>query len=154
MPSFDLSSRLQALRDLLQKEQSSTQDDLRFAMERLGFAVNQSTVSRDLRRIGAVKIATSSGQTAYRLPGESAPLPSVKGIGDLVRSVRQNGSLVVILTDPGSASFVARHIDALRSDLVLGTIAGDDAIFVAPASAKRIEEMARMIEHSLGRTHV
>jgi transcriptional regulator of arginine metabolism len=154
MASLDLPSRLEALRQLLLSERASTQDELREQMGKLGFAVNQSTISRDLRRLGAIKIADANGRVVYRLPmdGVGAPPPaaSVKSLGDLVRSVRHNGFLAVLLTDPGSASLLARHIDGLQSNLILGTIAGDDAIFVAPASARHIEEMVREIEASLG----
>jgi transcriptional regulator of arginine metabolism len=151
MSSLDLSARLQALRGLLARERTSTQDELREEMDRLGFAVNQSTVSRDLRRVGAIKVPDVSGRTGYRLPGgESASPPTaVRSLGALVRSVRHNGAMIVILTDPGSASLVARHIDGLRSDLIAGSIAGDDAVFVAPSSIKTVAKTSQMIEDSL-----
>lgn len=152
MASSDLNLRLQRLRALLESEAASTQEDLREQMERQGFAVNQSTISRDLRRMGAVKLAAEDGRVTYRLAGEGAPLASppgaVKSLGDLVRSIRHNGAMAVVLTDPGSASLVARHIDGMRSPLVMGTIAGDDAIFVAPSAAGAIEEMVQAIEDS------
>lgn len=150
MSSLDLSARLQALRGLLARERTSTQDELREEMDRLGFAVNQSTVSRDLRRVGAIKVPDVSGRTGYRLPSESAAPPTaVRSLSALVRSVKHNGAMIVILTDPGSASLVARHIDGLRSDLIAGSIAGDDAVFVAPSSIKTVAKTSQMIEDSL-----
>ena len=152
MAEPQLAARIEALKDLLLSGRARTQDELREQMERQGYAVNQSTVSRDLRRVGAVKAADAEGRTIYRLPLEAdgAPPPSsVRSLGDLVRSVRHNGFMCVILTDPGSASLVARHIDSLRSEHVLGTIAGDDAIFVAPSRPSAVDEMVAAIESSL-----
>lgn len=150
MTALDVQIRLQALRALLEREHSNTQDELRDEMERLGFAVNQSTVSRDLRRVGAVRMADPDGRTIYRLAAEPPVLAAVPNLGDLVRVIKRNETLAVILTDPGSASLIARHIDGLRSPLVLGSIAGDDAVFVAPSSIELIEEMVRFIEASFG----
>ena len=69
---------------------------------------------------------------------------------DLVRDIQANQSLVVIHTSPGSASFVARHLDRTRPAGILGTIAGDDTIFVAPSSRRQIEATIREIRQSLG----
>jgi len=149
MPSSDAKARLQALRRLLDKEESSTQEELREQLESLDFAVTQSTVSRDLRRLGAIKMTDAQGRTTYRLALEEAVVPLVESLGDLVRAIDHNGAMIVLQTTPGSASLVARHIDNLRSKDILGTIAGDDTIFVAPASVKRIEGITRSIKQTL-----
>ncbi len=151
MPSTDVKARIQALKRLLEEEEASTQDELREKLEELDFVVNQSTVSRDLRRLGAIKSTDNEGQTTYRLTNES-PTVYVKSLTDLVRGIYSNGAMIVVNTDPGSASLIARHIDNLRSDDVLGTIAGDDTIFVAPVSLKRIEKLRAAIEESFAST--
>lgn len=149
MPSSDAKARLQALRRLLDKEESSTQEELREQLESLDFAVTQSTVSRDLRRLGAIKMTDAQGRTTYRLAPEEAAVPRVESLGDLVRTIDHNGAMIVLQTTPGSASLVARQIDNLRSKDILGTIAGDDTIFVAPSSVKRIEVITRSIKQTL-----
>ena len=148
MPSTDPKTRIQALKRLLENEEANTQEKLREELEELDFAVNQSTVSRDLRRLGAIKSTDSEGRTTYRLPDE-APTSFMNSLTDLVRSVHHNGAIIVVRTDPGSASLIARHIDSLRSDDILGTIAGDDTIFVTPTSLKKIGALAQAIEDSL-----
>ncbi len=148
MPSTDSKARLTALRRLLEQGELSTQDELREELERLKFVVTQSTISRDLRRIGAVKAIDSEGQTVYRLPGE-APMPVVgNSLRDLIIDIRSNGTMIVIHTPPGSASLIARHLDQTRPAGILGTIAGDDTIFVAPASVKEINSTLQAIEES------
>lgn len=139
-------SRLLALRGLLEKEQTSTQEELREQLERKGFEVTQSTVSRDLRRMGAIKMTDADGRTVYRLAGEAAPPSAATGLANLVIGLRENGAMIVVHTTPGSASLIARHIDQMRSAGVLGTIAGDDTIFVAPQSLKDLKPLVEKMK--------
>lgn len=144
---IDTQGRLQALRKLLFKEDASTQDELRDELEKLKYEVNQSTISRDLRKLGAIKMIDASGRTVYRLAEEMAPVRAPSGLGGLVTDISHNGIMVVVHTSPGSASLVARQIDQLRSSNgVLGTIAGDDTVFVCPKSPKEIEALVKRIE--------
>lgn len=149
MPRTDSRERLQALRKLLEESEANTQEDLREKLESLDFEVTQSTVSRDLKRLGAIKRTNASGETVYRLETDPPPSSVVRSIGDLVRSIRHNGMMVVIATDIGSASLIARHVDALRSDKILGTIAGDDCVFIAPSSAKVLDSLVKQLEESM-----
>ena len=145
-------SRLQSLRDLLSEGKLSTQDELRDELEAKGFSVTQSTISRDLKRIGAVKGVDANGQTVYRLPmAEELPTiaPGTSSLRDLMLDIRTNGSVIVIHTSPGSASLIARHLDMHKPGGILGTIAGDDTIFVAPARVKDIAPTMEAIESSL-----
>ncbi len=145
-------ARLSALRRLLETGESSTQDELREQLEAQGFEVTQSTISRSLRKLGAVKGVDEDGRTVYRLAGPEPLLPPTvqTSISDLILSITNNGSIVVLKTPPGSASLVARHLDHYRPDGILGTIAGDDTIFVAPESVDRIEETEIAIREALG----
>lgn len=145
----DSQARLHALRELLRQGQASTQDDLGVALRQKKFDVTQSTISRDLRRIGAIKTTNNEGQIVYRLPEEqhSLPLNVSHSLGGLLMDIQFNEAMVVLHTSPGSASLVARHIDSMRSALgILGTIAGDDTIFIAPASTKKISSLIKKIK--------
>lgn len=143
--------RQQALRRLLAKEEASTQDELRAELEKLSYDVNQSTISRDLRKLGAIKFVDPSGQTVYRLAEEVVvPVHTSTSLGSLVSDIQHNGAMIVIHTAPGSASLVARTIDQLRhADGVLGTIAGDDTVFVAPRSLRDAAGLKKRIERLL-----
>ncbi len=143
-------SRLDALKKLLKQKRASTQDELREELERLKFNVTQSTISRDLRRIGAMKTIDASGRTVYRTSAESAPISTAKGLQDHIVGIKHNGFTIVIHTTPGSASLIARHIDFSLPEEILGTIAGDDTVFVAPAQVARISETVEQIETVLG----
>ena len=148
MAETESKSRASALRNLLGEGTLSTQDELRAMLAKQGFDVTQSTVSRDLRRLGAVKAIDPEGRTVYRMGEESVSPVTAGSLKDLVSDIRGNGSIIVIHTTPGSASLIARHLDQQRPGGILGTIAGDDTIFVAPASASEIRSTIRSIENS------
>ena len=126
--------RLEALRIILQEGELSTQEELRDKLEKQGFDVTQSTISRDLRKLGAVRSMEPERGAVYRLPADNEPPPVTSSISDLILDIDDNGSLIVIHTVVGSAPLVARHLDRVGPDEILGTLAGDDTLFVAPDS--------------------
>jgi transcriptional regulator of arginine metabolism len=140
--------RLDYLKDMLTSGFVGTQDELCDKLGRQGYDVTQSTISRDLRRLGAVKAIDDEGRTVYRFTTDISPPVRNSSLGDLITKIESNGATIVIHTTPGSASLVALHIDR-NIDGVLGTIAGDDTIFVAPASLKNIPATIALIRESL-----
>jgi transcriptional regulator of arginine metabolism len=139
----------EALKEILKSGLYGTQDEICEELQKQGFTVTQSTVSRGLRKLGAVRAVDADGNTVYRLGEESAPFMGTS-LKDLIIDILTNGSIIVMRTTPGSASLVARHLDHARPGGLLGTIAGDDTIFVAPASAQKIPKTIQAIEESLG----
>jgi transcriptional regulator of arginine metabolism len=101
---------LEALREILSGEIIGTQEAIQAALEKQGFKVNQSKVSRLLHKIGAVKVKHFSGSMVYQLPKEPAP-PAVNNLSQLVTDFAHNEMLIIVHTSPGSASLVARAID-------------------------------------------
>jgi transcriptional regulator of arginine metabolism len=141
--------RLAVLRQIIREGDATTQEEISEALRVKKFDVTQSTVSRDLRRIGAVKTTTPEGEISYYLPEEMQTLAPILNhdFSGLVTEIQSNESMIVIHTTPGSASLIARHIDAMRASFgVLGTIAGDDAIFIVPTSVKKISSIMKQIK--------
>ena len=136
-----------ALRVLLMGRKASSQEAICTALEKLGYEINQTKVSRLLRQIGAIKVENAQGQTVYSLPREPAP-PSMKTqIRNLILDIVANETIVVIFTSPGSASMVARVLDYNQiTTEILGTLAGDDTIFVAPKTIKDIQKLSAEIK--------
>lgn len=147
MDALNSRNRLKTLKDLLFNGDVSTQDELVAALREKNFEVTQSTISRDLRKLGASKAIDSQGRTIYRLSEEppNLILPQ-SGLRHLINDIQENGSLIVIQTSPGSASLVARQLDGMKRQGVMGTIAGDDTVFVAPASTKKIKHLLKVIQ--------
>jgi transcriptional regulator of arginine metabolism len=147
--NFDASQNLfHDLRKLLLAGINTTQEALVAAMQAQGHAVNQSKISRLLRKLGAIKYQDVDGKMVYCLPHDTTPPPPDSRLADLVLEIVANETLIVIKTSPGSASIIARIIDFKKCD-VLATIAGDDAIFVAPKSIHNIEQSMRLIKQYL-----
>ena len=141
--------RREAVARLLRQRRVGTQEDLLAALAGLGFRATQATLSRDLARLGARRVSRPEGGTVYELDAaaEGNGLGALRG---LVQRITANGSLVVVRTHPGSAPAIARAIDLGEVPEVLGTIAGDDTIFVAPAPEIRPRRLAARLAEILG----
>lgn len=145
--------RIEVIKELLTSSEISTQEELAEELERRGYAATQSTISRELRKVGAVKATTPAGGIVYRLPQQVVAIPTAiptQSLADMMLDIQHNGSMIVMHTTPGSASLVARFLDETKPAGILGTIAGDDTIFVAPASTKKIDETVEAITSGLG----
>ncbi len=118
--------RHEAIREIVRASPVATQNALADALAERGFEVTQATVSRD---IAEMDLRKEGG--AYALPED---LRLSQMVRTLVHGVARAGNQVVVKTEPGAAMSVAAAIDAAGLDGVLGTIAGDDTIFVAAAS--------------------
>lgn len=138
-----------------------TQEELLEALRDAGFDATQATLSRDLARLGARRVSLPQGGTVYELGAEpdaglegeaAAPDDSLAAVSGMVTTVQANASLVVVRTRPGAASAVARAIDLAGLAGVLGTIAGDDTVFVAPEGALRPRTLAVRLGARLGAT--
>lgn len=126
---------------IISEQVIETQEDLVAALCDRGLPVTQATVSRDIKELRLVKVATDDGRYRYALqPGTSEPGIDVteraqRAFDEYVTSIEYTGNLIVVKTLPGSAPVVAASIDALEIDGVVGTIAGDDAILVVTKHA-------------------
>jgi len=132
--------RREAVSRILRAGRVTTQEELLESLRREGVRATQGTLSRDLARLGARRVSRPDG--AYYEAGDGAPDAVAAAVAGLVSAVATNGSLVVIRTLPGSAPAVARAIDLARRTDVLGTIAGDDTVFVAPARGRGSRALA------------
>ncbi|MBL9030630.1 MAG: arginine repressor [Phycisphaerae bacterium] len=131
----------------------ASQEDLARRLRAAGIRATQATLSRDLRTLGAVK-----GPRGYALPGEeSAPEPARSGaLAEALRSflvsAEAGGNLAVLRTGPGRAQALALEIDRASLAGVVGTVAGDDTVFVASRTAREAERLCRRFR-SLGGIH-
>jgi transcriptional regulator of arginine metabolism len=134
------------MRRILSKGTANSQDAICAALESLGHPVNQSKVSRLLRKVGAVKTKNKQGEIVYRLPQEPAPPTTSSQLSSLIIDVVANEATIIVCTSPGSAQLVARILDHHKEETgILGTLAGDDSIFIAPESLSTIAESTEKI---------
>lgn len=141
----DQLQRRAAIRELLREGPATTQASLVSALEALGHVATQSSVSRDLREMGAIKTAHG-----YELPSANDTGDDrVAAVADLLRSTTPAGSnLLVILTATGAAQRVALAFDRSGWPGIVGTLAGDDTIFVATESAHAQKNLVSRIEQA------
>lgn len=127
-----------AIQELLQNKSVGTQEEIRSALQKKGIIANQVKISRILHKIGAIKMIEENN-VVYRLPTELANISPKDTLKQLILNITHNEVLIVIHTSPGAAQLVARLLDLEREETILGTIAGDDTIFIAPKKIKNIE---------------
>lgn len=140
------------LQELLSADSAGTQNELCHALQQQGYEVNQTKVSRLLHKLGAVKVKDERGKTVYWLPKEPPPPEVSSQVSGLIIDIIANETLVVVHTNPGSASLVARLLDyQQRETEILGTVAGDDTIFIAPKSVAKISKTLKEVTALLRR---
>jgi len=140
----NLYRRTQILK-LLRTDPEVTQDELRRKLARHGIQVTQATVSRDLEELGLVK--TRSG---YQIPEAVEPASPVQPtlqliLKEFLREASLASNLVVLKTHPGNAQPVAAALDSQEWPEVVGTVAGDDTVFVATPNAHDAAQLRKKI---------
>lgn len=150
--------RQRAIRDLVEQRPIRTQQELAAALRERGFRTTQATISRDVAELGLVK-ARRGGVQAYAIPprlreAETSGEDRIRTLlRDMPVEMRDAGTMLVLKTLPGSAHPLAAALDRARWPEVVGSIAGDDTVFVAFADRvslarvrRRLEEMGRLPE--------
>jgi len=141
---------IEAVKHLLANGTATTQENICLSLSKQGFSVNQSKISRLLRKLGAAKMLNPQKEAVYSLPVEPLPPPQYSPLGQLVLNIAANETLIVIRTNPGSASLIASLLDHQYQELqILGTLAGDDTLFVVPKSIKHIKKLLENIKDLL-----
>ena len=133
-------ARKQLVADLIKSATIASQEDLVKALKKKGVDVTQTTASRDLLEIGALRGKDGSGRFRYILGGATSSLSSPSSRSkNLLLSVTASGNLVVAKTPPGGAQLLAGQIDqAIASREIasgIGSIAGDDTVIVVAKTA-------------------
>ncbi|AXV66878.1 MULTISPECIES: transcriptional regulator ArgR [Pseudoalteromonas] len=132
---------IKAFKSLLKEENFGSQGEIVEALKDQGFDnISQSKVSRMLSKFGAVRTRNAKQEMVYCLPAEMGVPTAKSPLRQLVIDIMHNEMMIIIRTSPGAAQLIARLLDSLgKADGVLGTIAGDDTIFIAPAKISEID---------------
>ncbi len=124
-----------------------THEQLIAELSVLGYNVTQATISRDIKVLGLSKFSDSEG-AYYGIGNDKA---GVFPYTDYVLSVDFGCNMIVINTKPGTASAVASTIDSMMQNDILGSIAGDDTIFIATKSEKTAETICHNLKSFFGK---
>jgi transcriptional regulator of arginine metabolism len=147
-PNAEQNERRDAIRSLLNEDAVETQQELVAELSALGLAVTQSSVSRDLKDLGAIK--TGRG---YELPSlDHDGEKELAAVGNLIRDAKPAGpNLLVIRTAIGAAQRVALALDRSGWPEIVGNIGGDDTVFVATTSGTGQKQLASKIDRAVAR---
>lgn len=147
------SNRQNLICELIHRYEVETQEELVSLLEEQGLKVTQATVSRDIRELHLTKAAAKDGKVRYVLPGEEKQETSPVSARRFSRVLHEGfvscdlaGNLVVIRTMTGMAGAVAAALDSLHLEQAVGTLAGDDTIFIAVRTLEDGAALRRMIE--------
>ena len=130
-----------------------TQDDLIEKLKESGYIVTQATVSRDIKQLGLIKTATKDGgykYTATKTESSSNENKLKNIMRETIVNAQDAQNLIVVKTFPGMANAAAAALDALAEEAVLGSIAGDDTIFIVVRNNEDAAEFTNYIREIIG----
>ncbi len=148
-------SRQTKIVEIIKNNRINNQNELIQELEKEGFKAAQATISRDIKELNLIKVRSKSGDSYFSLPGigyesfdyDMSEMDYVNRIETIFResvvSIDHNNFLIVIKTLPGMAQAAAHAIDTINWSSVLGTIAGDDTIFVSVREESDIDKIIR-----------
>ena len=141
--------RLQKILEIIDIYRIETQDELIARLRDCGDEVTQATVSRDIKRLHLIKIQTDDGHSKYSLPRVNKFDTNEKYrniLHQTISAVHCANNLVVVRTYSGMANAAGAAIDAMQSELLLGSIAGDDTIFIVAVSNQAASQFVAILK--------
>lgn len=145
-------NRLETLRMIISSQELGSQDELLDALQKEGFKLTQATLSRDLKQLKVAKAATMNGNYVYVLPNITMykRVSTPQQVREMMQvpgfiSINFSGNMAVIKTRPGYASSIAYNIDNSDIPQIIGTIAGDDTIFMVIRQGVKEDEVIKAL---------
>lgn len=126
-------SRQNKILDLINQQDIETQEHLVTLLRENGYKVTQATISRDIKELQLVKTLSSSGKYKYTAGrSENQPVTDrfVKIFKETIQTIASSGNMIVVKTLSGCAPAAAEAIDSLHFSHIIGTLAGDNTIFL------------------------
>lgn len=144
--------RQNTILDIINKNEVETQEDLVRLLIQSGFNVTQATISRDIKELKLIKVLTDKGIYKYA-QGEVQRSDNIdvyiRMFRDTVKTVDSAGTIIVVKTISGSANVAGETIDNLGLSDILGTIAGDNTIFVAVREERAVKDVLKRFKQMM-----
>jgi transcriptional regulator of arginine metabolism len=138
--------------ELIGKQEIDKQEDLARLLNSEGFSVTQATVSRDIKEMGIIKMLSPSGKYRYALQSkDDGTIDKYHSLFKTsVLSINSSENIIVVKTEAGGASSAAALIDRINFEGVLGTVSGDDTIFIVTSTKEItpqiVEKFKRLLD--------
>ena len=147
-------SRQDKILEIISENEIETQDALAEKLAESGFNVTQATISRDIKELQLIKTQSAGGRYKYA----RAPQSSVSGSGNryhkifksTVSSVASSGNIIVLKTLSGCANAAGEAVDSMGIDGILGTLAGDNTLFIVVDSPDHVPGIVRRFSDIMG----
>ena len=142
------SARHQAILDLIEKYPIDRQEDLLEHLRCAGFDVTQATVSRDIKELRLIKVLAENGGYKYATVDKAeAGMKErfVRIFGDSVVGINTSANLVIVKTLSGSANAAAEAVDSMHWNDIVGSMAGDNTIFIAARDEKAVPDIVKRL---------
>ena len=146
------SARQTAILSLIEQQDIKTQEELAQKLQEMNIKITQATVSRDIKELRLLKVLSSNGEYKYATSDQAEHGISerfVRMFVDSVLSVASSGNIIVIKTLSGSADVAGEAIDSMRWPEILGTISGDNTIFVVVKNENDTQEVVERFNEIL-----
>ncbi len=140
------SRRQREILSLIESQAFRTHGRLAEALAARGIAASQGTLSRDLRQLGVVKTAAGYAAPAEAQGEDAARAVLQQLVGQFLVRIETAQNLVILRTEPGGANALAQGLDGANLPEIIGTLAGDDTIFVATADNAAARRVRAMLE--------
>ncbi|CUH94287.1 hypothetical protein P22_0353 [Propionispora sp. 2/2-37] len=141
------------IKEIVEHKAIETQEDLAEALRREGIEITQATVSRDIKELMLIKVPVGDGRYRYAFPLEQNVVFSQSRMArmfqDSVVLLDHSQNMIVLKTLPGTAQAVASTIDCSKWPEILGTVAGDDTIFVVVKPPEAVQEVLNKFQKLL-----
>lgn len=146
------SRRQSALLEIIQEYDIDTQEELQERLKQRDFTVTQATISRDIKELKLVKTPVGNGKYKYAT-GNKAVVDSLSTFNTLFKttviSVDFAQNIIVVKTTSGMAQGVCATIDSIEWDGMLGSIAGDDTIFIVASTTAKAATLASELKRNM-----
>ncbi len=129
--------------EIIENQEIETQEELSEELRKIGLNVTQATVSRDIKELRLIKVLSKSGKYKYAtLKSQDSVLSDrlIRLFKDSILSLDYAGNMLVLRTIPAAAQAAASAIDAAGLEGIVGSVAGDDTIFVLIRDQEKMEE--------------
>lgn len=143
----DKQARQELIKELVEKYPVRTQTELQNRLSQAGVLANQATLSRDIKELGLYKTSIE-GEQRYVIPETQTTTTTkpITGLSRFVQSVDFSLNTIVLKTDSGAASHVAEYLDTTGLNEILGTIAGDNTIFIVVKETAKAKDTAEKLK--------
>jgi len=145
-------ARQSKILEIIKAQEIDTQERLADKLSQAGFTATQATVSRDIKELGLVKVIGKNGRSSYAEAPKVSKLEMdkyTKLLRDTVQSVKSAENMIVIRTLSGCANAAAEMIDKMEREEVLGTIAGDNTIFLVVDKLENVKPLVELFDEAL-----